>query len=175
MAKSIKIESEFQVGIFKGLNSLTGCWYSAMAFLANQTFIHNKYSAISLLILFHKNISSNLCTHWCPLGAPNSKYYEPPLRSAFLRFFFILWSARSLSWFTLGSSIREGYKVNTRSWTFAFQCDTNWLCKSSSSLKKFSWVITTVFIVCYAFLFRASTTILPVLGWQWICHNWCFM
>ena len=130
---------------------------------------------ISILIWFHKNIASNLCTYWCPLGAPNSEYYEPPLRSTFLRFCFILWSAGSLSWFTLDSSIREGCKVSASSWTFAFQCDINRMCKSLSSLKKFSWVITTVFTVCYAFLFRASATIFSVLGWQWMCPNWCFM
>ena len=40
MTKSIEIESQFQVGISKGLNSLMGHWYSTMAFLANKTFIH---------------------------------------------------------------------------------------------------------------------------------------
>jgi len=62
------------------------------------------------------------------------------------------------------SSIREGYKVSASNWTVAFLCDINWMAKSSSSLKRFSWVATTVFKICCAFLFRTLVTIFP-LSW----------
>ena len=66
-------------------------------------------------------------------------------------------------------------KVSVGIWTFAFLCNTNWLCKSASSLKRFSWVVTIVFKVCCAFLFSASAIIFLFFDWHWIYHNWCFI
>ena len=50
MIKFIEVESQFQVGISKGHNSLTGRWYSTMAFLANKTFIHVFYNFSSQIV-----------------------------------------------------------------------------------------------------------------------------
>ena len=133
------------------------------------------YAAISILVLFHKKycltsvyiLVSPRCTKERLLWAFSKIYFLTILLYSLERRITILIHCRLFHW--------EGCKVSASSWTFAFQCDINRMCKSLSSLKKFSWVITTVFTVCYAFLFRASATIFSVLGWQWMCPNWCFM
>ena len=65
MIKFIEVESQFQVGISKGLNSSVVRWCSALAFLANQSFIHI-FCNFSFYIITPK-ILPQICVH---IGAP---------------------------------------------------------------------------------------------------------
>jgi len=167
MTISIEIEFHFQVGISNVHNSPTGCWCSSLTFWQIRHLSMD--SAISSSYYSTKSIAIGLYTSWCLLDALSIECSQPPLRSSSLilhffdthrwfwnckiasscstnpgdfllsRFFFILWSSRSFSWFTQISSIAEGCKVLSIKHLLA--CVTLIEHPSPQVLLKVSWMI----------------------------------
>jgi len=66
---------------------------------------------------------------------------------------------------TIGSNLKQ---LDPFIFLDAFLCDTNWISKFSSPLKRFNLVMAAVLGVCYAFLVRSSVTLFAFPGWYWI-------